>query len=442
ETDTAGTESDTGSETDTESDTGVDPNVPTYFGDVLPIFAEACENCHADGGIAPFVTNRYEDVVPWGPAIAAAVTARTMPPFLVDNSGTCETFEHARWLSDDEVATIEAWVDADMPEGTLVGEAPSPPPPNDLVGEEIVTVSTPAYTPTPKGTSDALYDDYRCFAVEIGNTETKFLQGFEIEPGNAEIVHHVVGFKVDPNRKVIGDITNAGIMELLDGKDDEPGWECFGAAGENVLLEGVPITWAPGVTAINYPEGTGIRFEPGEILVVQMHYYLANSGGEDATGLRLSLADSVDREGYLGIYDEFLFDGLSGGSAELEPGKESVVYAWDAALSSFVGDAGGAEEVEVLGILPHMHRRGQRMQVSYQTESSGEDADCGAYIANWDFDWQQLFFYNEPPVLKPSDRIAVTCEWNTEGAANAIEPGFGSDNEMCLIGVYVAPKKP
>ncbi|MGB1277703.1 MAG: c-type cytochrome, partial [Nannocystaceae bacterium] len=225
ETDSAGTESDTGSETDTESDTGVDPNVPTYFGDVLPIFAEACENCHADGGIAPFVTNRYEDVVPWGPAIAAAVTARTMPPFLVDNSGTCETFEHARWLSDDEIATIEAWVDADMPEGTLVGEAPSPPPPNELVGEEIVKVSTPAYTPVAKGTSDALYDDYRCFAVEIGNTETKFLQGFEIEPGNAEIVHHVVGFKVDPNRKVIGDITNAGIMELLDGKDDEPGWE-------------------------------------------------------------------------------------------------------------------------------------------------------------------------------------------------------------------------
>ncbi len=431
-------DSDSDSEGETgESETGVDPNAPTYYGDVLPIFANACENCHDDGGIAPFVTNRYEDVVPWGTAITAAVEARTMPPFLVDNSGACSTFSHARWLTDDEISTIAAWVAADMPEGEKPAQLPEPPAPEVLEGETIVEVATPSYTPVAKGTSDALYDDYRCFPIVVGEDTTQFLQGFEVVPGNDAIVHHVVGFKVDPERTVVGNITNAGIMELLDGQDEEPGWECFGAAGENVLVDGVPLTWAPGVSAINYPEGTGIRFEPGDVLVLQMHYYLANAGGDDSTAVRLSMADQVEREGALGLFDQFLFSGFSGGGVELEPGKPSVIYGWDAALSSFVGDLGGASEFEVLGILPHMHRLGQRMQVDFQID--GEQS-CGAYINNWDFDWQQVFFYEQPPVLKPSDRIKVTCEWNTEGVQNPVTPGFGSENEMCLIGVYVAPK--
>ncbi len=434
------TEGSSGSDSDADSDeseTGVDPTVPTYYGDVLPIFAAACQNCHHSGGIAPFVTDRYDEVVAWGPAIAAAVEARTMPPFLVDNSGVCQTFEHARWLADDEVATIQAWVEADMPEGVRPDQLPQPPQPEALMGAQIVELNTPSYTPKAKGTPDALYDDYRCFPVEIGGDTTQFLQGFEVVPGNDAIVHHAVGFKVDPGRTVIGELTNAGIMELLDGQDDEPGWECFGAAGENVLVDGVPLTWAPGVSAINYPEGTGIRFEPGEIMVVQMHYYLANADGEDSTKVRLSMADSVEREGYLGIYDALLFSMFSGSPTTLEPGQPDVLFSWETSLSSFFGDLGQASEYEVMGILPHMHRLGQRMQVNYEVD--GDEA-CGAYIPNWDFDWQQVFFYETPPVLKPNDRIHVTCEWNTEGVANPVTPGFGSDNEMCLIGVYVAPK--
>ena len=50
--------------------------------------------------------------------------------------------------------------------------------------------------------------------------------------------------------------TNADAMAALDEESpDEPGWPCYGSAGEGVWVEGVPITWAPGTGATRFPEG-------------------------------------------------------------------------------------------------------------------------------------------------------------------------------------------
>ena len=49
--------------------------------------------------------------------LLVALSLRTMPPFAVDNSGSCHTYKDARWLTDDELDLIAAWDAAGAPEG-------------------------------------------------------------------------------------------------------------------------------------------------------------------------------------------------------------------------------------------------------------------------------------------------------------------------------------
>ena len=419
---------DTTDATATTGDVGVQV---TYYEDVLPVFVDNCLRCHEEGGVAPFVIENYEDAVAWGPAIRAAVQARTMPPYNADNSGVCNTFKDARWLSDDQIQMITDWVDG----GTLEGDPSTPQPPmpplNELKGETIVELATPEYVPAVGANGNAKYDDYRCFplVLDVGDSP-RYLTGYEVIPGNDAVVHHAVGFKVDPNAG-----QNQVVMTLLDNKTPEAGWECFGAAGEGVIPDGSPITWAPGGGALNFPEGTGIKFESGEILVLQMHYNLLNGDGPDTTQLRLSWADEVEREAWSVLDDPFLLSSLGGGGIELEAGKERVTFNWDTSVAAMVGHDG---PIDVLAILPHMHERGQRMQVNLKID--GQD-HCGIYVDRWNFNWQDSYYLERPFQMQPYDKLEVTCEWNTEGDSDPVQPGFGTQNEMCLIGIYAAAAK-
>jgi Copper type II ascorbate-dependent monooxygenase, C-terminal domain len=71
--------------------------------------------------------------------------------------------------------------------------------------------------------SEKLSDDYRCFVLDPGLTEDRFFTGFEVKPGNPEVVHHVILNAVPP--EAISQIRE------LDGQDGQDGWSCFGGTG-------------------------------------------------------------------------------------------------------------------------------------------------------------------------------------------------------------------
>src|SRR5688572_27578734 len=300
-----------------------------FYEDVAPILATACNGCHKEGGVAPFALDTYEDALSWAEAIAVVTEARTMPPFNINNDGSCNEFTDARWLDDEQIATLRTWVEDGTPEGDATLGMPQAPPPTERRGERIVALQTPAdYTPAPQNIEAAMFDDYQCFLVDPELGEDAFLVGFDVVPGDDRVVHHVLGFNVDPTRMVNGQ-SNADLMAELDAADDRPGWDCYAAAGDGVWIEGVPVTWAPGAGATHYPEGTGIRIGAGQQLVVQMHYSLIDAeAAADGTEIRLALADEVEREGTMVLVDGFLMSLLTG-AASLPPGEEKATFAWD-----------------------------------------------------------------------------------------------------------------
>src|SRR5262245_34538503 len=61
---------------------GTSNGEPTYVRDIQPLVAAKCVGCHTDGGIGPFPLETYEQVSAVAGPVAAAVAARTMPPWL------------------------------------------------------------------------------------------------------------------------------------------------------------------------------------------------------------------------------------------------------------------------------------------------------------------------------------------------------------------------
>jgi hypothetical protein len=381
--------------------------VPTWSDDVATIVDEHCASCHRVGGSAPFPIVTYADAAAFAPAIKASVVERRMPPAGPTNCGECQSFTNAPWLSPTEIATIRAWVDGGLPAGTT--EAPPEPEPLDATLPRVdQTLAMPAPY-TPQGGSD----DYRCFVVDAGLVDTTFLTGFSVQAGNPDVVHHVILYGLYARE-------HQELAAQLERRDQREGFECFGTSG----IDDAPMlaAWAPGTPPVVYPEGTGVRLTPGMQLILQVHYHLDEPEPEpDRSRIDLMLAPSVQNEAVLLPVGNWWF--------ELEPGQSSVS---DTQVDlDFIGPIG---EVELHAVAPHMHTRGRSMQVEV---GLGAKRQCLLDVPEWDFEWQGLFFYEEPITVGGGAMLRISCTWDTRDADEVTTWGDGTDDEMCLALFYV-----
>jgi hypothetical protein len=413
-------------------------SAPTYWQDVAPIFYSKCVTCHRQGGIGPFVLDDYAEAKAWAGASAIAAEQRTMPPWLVTDDGTCGSFQGSRALASAEIATIRAWADAGAPEGQPRDDLAAP------VGgvlDDAVTYRTPLFLPEAEGGALAAHDEYRCFRVDTGLTDARFLTGYAVEPGVADMIHHVLVVIVDPEAPGAGGVKNKDIIAALDAESpDRDGWPCFGAAGDGVQPRGIPVSWAPGQGVSELPPGTGYRITEDDWMIVQVHYNLTDSalaGMKDQTAVQVRYADSVEREGHFSLPDDLLASLTTGAPVQLAPGMESVKYSFDFDLGDWLPRY-GAQAGALHGVFPHMHQYGRKLTVEL-VEGDGAPR-CAADVQRWDFDWQLYYFFDQPLPLSLASKLRITCEYDTRGATGPVLPGWGTENEMCLAGVFVVPE--
>jgi hypothetical protein len=408
--------------------------VPTFYQDVGPVFGAKCVGCHREGGIAPFALDDYAAARSRGAQIADYTEARIMPPFSIQTGGECGSFDESAALTPEEIALIAEWGRGERAEGTRAALTLAPPPALEGANTEL---RLPEFTPEVDGSEVALFDEYRCFALDPGQSELSFITGYQVVPGNSAIVHHVLGFIVDP-AAVAGDgRTNAEVMQALHDSDpDREGYTCYGAAGEGVRVEGAPITWGPGLGVMSYGAGLGVPLAPGRQLVVQVHYNLAdekNVGSSDQTRVLLRTAPLVERPAVF-LLEDPLLDSLDDDvPATLEPGEPSVEYTWErtgAQLGIPVG-----VPTELVSLLPHMHERGRKY--TFEVDN-GSGYECQGHIERWDFNWQRNYDYATPVPLTSETRLRVTCEFDTTGLTEPVLPGWGTRNEMCLATMMIA----
>lgn len=406
----------------------------TYWQHVAPIMFEHCGSCHREGGAAPFSLTTYESARIWATPSASAMRARTMPPWLMTADGSCGEFTNSRWLEQDVIDTVVAWASAGAPEGTPRSDLQVPELPQLA---DAVVLTTPDFVPEIAGGDFAEFDEYRCFLMDPQLDEDRFLTGYDAIPGNDAIVHHVLGMPVDPNLELPDGRTNLDVMQAYDdASPDREGWPCFGAAGDEVQIKGIPVTWAPGQGVVEFPRDTGIRIGKDDLIVLQVHYNLADPathGQPDQTKVGLKLSPTVGREAYSVLPDPLL-DSLYDEPHLLAAGDPALAYTWEMPAEYLMPE--GAPGVEILGAFPHMHEFGTKMTASILR---GETSMCLGDVPRWDFGWQLYYFYDEPMMLQAGDTLRVTCTYDTRRVDEPVYPGWGTRNEMCLFGMLLVP---
>jgi hypothetical protein len=184
---------------------GADSKPVTFSKDVAPILQRACQNCHRPGSIAPMSLLTYNEARPWARSIKTKVALRQMPPWHIDRNVGVSKFKDDPSLSDEEIATISAWVDAGSPEGN---PADMPPPRQftDLdkwhIGKPDIIVSmAKPYMLKAKG-GDEFYD----VDIDPGFTEDVYVEALETKPDSGyRVVHHCTTNLVeDPEDDPVG----------------------------------------------------------------------------------------------------------------------------------------------------------------------------------------------------------------------------------------------
>ncbi|MEJ7597357.1 MAG: hypothetical protein WKG01_05560 [Kofleriaceae bacterium] len=380
---------------------------PRFYEDVAPIFAAQCVSCHREGGVGPFELVTYEDARAVAPGIPAAVTTRAMPPWGADNSGECNTYQHARWLTDAEIKTVADWARGDQLEGNPAAAPPLPPSPPGLA-----RVDATASMAEPYSADAQLDDDYRCFVVDPGIASDAFLTGFEVRPGEPEVVHHILMYQVN---------TAAAEAELatLDAQSPGPGYTCFGGPAAAASLIGV---WAPGIRVASYPAGTGLPLKAARKIVLQIHYHNHAGPRPDLTSVDLMIEPTVPEPSFLYL--------LAAPDLYLPPGMPAVRTENEYVLPGFLG------QYNVWGVFPHMHTLGRTLRV--EADHAGQ-TKCLADVPRWDFNWQQGYFYDGAPhIIGGGDTIRIECVHDTTTTTQPITWGEGTDDEMCLAFMYVS----
>src|SRR5205085_6959957 len=97
-------------------------NKVTYHRDVLPVLQNHCQQCHRPGEVGPFSLMTYQQAVTWADDIKSYTHDHKMPPWK-PSEGIAMKGE--RRMSDKEIATLAAWVDAGTPEGDPKGAPPA-----------------------------------------------------------------------------------------------------------------------------------------------------------------------------------------------------------------------------------------------------------------------------------------------------------------------------
>ncbi len=325
-------------------------------------------------------------------------------------------------------------------------------------GETRTTIAMPgSYTPSaPYGAGT---DDYRCFLLDPELDEPAWLTGTHVLPGNPEVVHHVILFRVPP--------AQVAAAEARDAAEDGEGWTCFGGTGLDPFQDVDDASWigawAPGGEESVVKPGFGTRLQKGTRIVMQVHYNLLAGASPDTSAAQLRLAPG-DRD-YQALHTMLL-----PAPVELPCRKahdDGPLCERDAALADvherFGAEARTADLLHLLcgtqpqpgevqscvrtlgapmtihGVAAHMHLLGR--SISIEVNPGTPQARTVLDIPVWDFD-DQGSRPIEPIHLEAFQQVKVTCrhvQWLRdrlpafEGQPDRyVVWGEGTTDEMCL----------
>jgi mono/diheme cytochrome c family protein len=338
----------------------------TFTKDVASIVFSNCAACHRPGEVAPMSLLSYKEVRPWARSIKEKVLSREMPPWGADPH--YGEFSNDRRLSQKDIDTIAAWVDAGAPEGD---PKDLPPLPGFVegwnIGKPDVIFSMPEEVSVP---ADGVMP-YKDFEVPTNFTEDKYIQAAEIRVGNRSVVHHAVVNVKEPGG------------HSLTADEDLFRWQ------ENRLAG-----YAPGGGPLVLKPGEAKLVKKGSVLIFDMHYTPNGTPARDRTSLGLVFANGpVQKRVITAIVGTHHF--------EIPPGDPG--FEIDA---SYVFK----EDVHIYSVHPHMHARGKDFR--YTLVYPDGKSKVLAFVPRYNFNWQLSYVFKEPISAPRGSRLECVAHYD------------------------------
>jgi copper type II ascorbate-dependent monooxygenase-like protein len=416
---------------------------PTYYQNVKPILDSRCAGCHFSGGIAPFPLQTYAQARRNRAAIAHAVGMRHMPPWFADSR--VRAYKYDPTLSAAQIKTLRRWAATGGARGNAArpGRAlPSVTPPSSRAD---VRLSMPEpYTPSVRNGRD----DYRCFVLPWSRSASTFMTGFNVRPGVAKEVHHMIVFLARP--------ADAATVDAWERADSTPGYSCYGGpslTGREEIPANFLAGWVPGSGGGVLPDGTGIEIVPGSRLILQVHYNLDNvRPAPDRSVVEFQLADAVAKRGsYVPLVDFRWL--VAPQTFRIPAGRKRIVHSVTLDPRFFLPVVGARIDVTggftIHSVLHHMHLLGKRGDIAL-VRAGGRRVPLLS-IRDWHFHWQREYQLARPELFEPGDQLSLRCEHDNTAANQPVVNGrrqrprtiFWGENstdEMCIAFLYISER--
>lgn len=398
------------------------PAAVTFHKDVAPILYSNCATCHRPAGDrpgrpldpddplciagAPFSLLDYASAREHAKAIATATRSRAMPPWLPE-SGHGE-FANERRLGDDEIATIQRWVEQGAPEGNP-RDAPDPPvwPAGWQLGTPDLVLDVPDAFALEGGSGDV----FRNFVVPVPVTSARYVRAIEFRAGNPRVLHHA-SLGVDASRSA----------RRLDRQDAGPGF----ASMPDDLVQNV-YGWSPGKVPVLEPAESAWTLEPGSDLVVQLHMVRSSTGERVQPALGLFFSDTPPTRTPVAIK-------LESKTIDIPAGEPAYVVE-----DSYVLPV----DVDVVSVYPHAHALAREMK-GVATLPDGTTRSL-LWIREWDVRWQDQYRYAAPLFLPRGTRVAMRFTYDNSrgngGNPRRVTWGPASTDEMGALWLEVTPRR-
>ena len=391
---------------------------PSFSEHVAPLIYAKCTPCHRSGGSAPFALTSYEETKRKARQIRIVTEERTMPPWLPSDGA--RAFSNDRSLQPQEIELLSRWVEAGAPQGD---PERTPAPLHELfggidsgwrLGKPSIEVEMEPFVVPAEGR-----DVYRNFVIRNPVQRDTWVRTVEFQPDNPRVLHHAVMF-----------VDTTGVARAEDARDAEPGYTGMDI-GNLRIPDGQFITWLPGREPAPGEDDIAFLLRPDTDIVLQLH--LRPYGRPETIQVRLGLFE-----------------------AKQKPTRfPMTIRLWTRDIDIAAGDADYLVEaayrlpvdIVVRAVYPHAHYVAHDLQGFAQ--APGQERMRLIHIPDWDFNWQEEYFYEEPLALPKGTELSLRYVYDNsaENPRNPFAPprrivhGFESSDEMGELLFSVLPSE-
>ena len=440
-----------------ETTTTTEATEPGFAGEVLAPIQETCARCHTgDGPGTPHLRlDTVGDIVQNADAIHLAVSTGYMPPWPA--SAESVAFRNDYDLAENQRNAILSWASFDP-----TADIPHDTPVVSSAGIRRLTDVDAVIGPVGGYDGEAGQpDEYRCMIYDPGFTETTWITGYEFVPDQTEVVDHAIGYLAPASER--------GTADSLDGQHPEQGgWPCFGSSG--IGDDEIFLGWAPGQGPTELPDGSGMRMEAGDFVIIQVHYHFEVDAPLDQSTIEFDLAEDsevtdevrvisfvapaeipcsddeagplCDREAAMAAaIEKYGHDGVQADDMLLVCRQRASDFAhMTSGIATSSCDLPARSSGTIISVLGHEHELGASFRMTLNP--GGPEEVVLLDIPRWSFDWQLNYYPVEEIRLSPTDRVRIECSWDRAKRDPDLEPAYilwadGTDDEMCFATIVV-----